>query len=80
MTESELKTIFAEALGIDVGSVTDELAYQTIPQWDSISHMALVAAIEGGCDIMFETQDIVDLSSFAKAKEILAENYEIQIS
>ena len=34
--------------------------------------MALVAAIEGTFNVMLDTDDIIALSSVAKAKEILA--------
>ena len=34
--------------------------------------MALVAAIEEGFDIMIDAEDVIDMSSFAKAKEIVA--------
>lgn len=68
--ESKLKNIFAESLGIDESIVTDSLRYGEIPQWDSVAHMALVAAIEEGFDIMIETEDVIDMSSFEKAKQI----------
>ena len=69
--ESKLKSIFAESLGIDESVVTDNLRYAEIPQWDSVAHMALVAAIEEGFDIMIETEDVIDMSSFEKAKQIV---------
>ena len=69
--EVKLKAIFAESLGIDAAIVTDELLYASIPQWDSVAHMALVAAIEEGFDIMIDTEDVIDMSSFAKAKDIV---------
>jgi acyl carrier protein len=34
--------------------------------------MALIAAIEETYGIMLETEDVIDMSSVAKAKEILA--------
>ena len=34
--------------------------------------MSLVAALEDEFDIMIDTDDIIDLSSFEKGKEILA--------
>ncbi|MNR62464.1 hypothetical protein D3C85_1844960 [compost metagenome] len=49
----------------------DSLAYNSIEQWDSIAHMTLIAAIDEGFDIMMDTDDVIDLSSYAKAKEIL---------
>lgn len=70
--ESKLKSIFAESLGIDESLVTDTLRYAEIPQWDSVAHMALVAAIEEGFDIMIDTEDVIDMSSFEKAKQIVA--------
>lgn len=48
------------------------LKYQDIKAWDSVGHMGLVAAIEEAFDIMMETEDIIDLSSYDKGKEILA--------
>lgn len=67
----KLKAIFVEALGIDETLVTDDLTYNTIEEWDSIAHMALVAEIDDAFDIMLDTDDVLEMSSFAKAKEIL---------
>ncbi len=39
--------------------------------WDSVSHMLLVAELEGAFDIMMDTDDIIGLSSYEKGKEIL---------
>ena len=55
------------------------LKYQDIPQWDSIGHMNLVAAIEDSFDIMMDTDDIVDFNSFEKGMEILKEHYQIEL-
>ena len=56
----------------------DGLKYQDIPAWDSVGHMNLIAAIEDEFDIMMDTDDIIDLSSFEKGMEILASNYDIE--
>ena len=54
------------------------LEYQAIQAWDSVGHMGLVAALEDAFDIMMDTDDIIDFSSFEKGKEILANNYEVE--
>lgn len=77
MNSQKLKTIFSEALGIEESQVTDDLTYNSIPEWDSVAHMALVAEIDDQFDIMMDTDDVLDLSSFAKAKEIL-KKYDIE--
>jgi len=71
MGQDKLRAVFAETLEIPVTSVTDKLAYGVADTWDSISHMALIAAIEVAFDIMIETDDVIDMSSFAKAREIV---------
>lgn len=67
----KLITTFADALNIDPSQIKDDLSYNTIPEWDSVAHMALVAEIDDQFDIMLDTDDVLDMSSFAKAKEIL---------
>ena len=54
------------------------LKYQDIDAWDSVGHMTLVANLEDAFDIMMETDEIIDLSSYEKGQEILAKNYEVE--
>lgn len=54
------------------------LEYQAISEWDSVGHMSLIAALEEAFDIMMDTDDIIDFSSFEKGKEILAK-YDVEI-
>ena len=71
MTNVEkLAKVFADTFGISEAE-TKGLQYQGIEQWDSVGHMTLVAAIEDEFDIQLDTDDIIDMSSFEKAQEIL---------
>lgn len=55
------------------------LKYQDVTSWDSVGHMSLIAALEDAFDIMMDTDDIIDLSSYEKGKEILAkEEYGVE--
>lgn len=54
------------------------LVYQGIEAWDSVGHMGLIAALEDAFDIMMDTDDIIDFSSYEKGKEIL-KKYEIEL-
>jgi len=69
--DQKLKDAFADALSVDQSVITDSLKYQGIPEWDSISHMVLISRIEEAFDISIDTDDVIALSSVAKAKEIL---------
>lgn len=66
---------------IDSFEITEDqlpgLKYQDIQAWDSVGHMGLISALEDAFDIMMDTDDIIDLSSYEKGKEILSKNYDI---
>ena len=53
------------------------LQYQGVELWDSVGHMSLIAALEDEFEIMIDTDDIIDLSSYEKGKEILAK-YDVE--
>ena len=72
MTNNEKLIIcFEDSLNINRDIVIDSLKYQSIPQWDSIAHMSLVAKIEDQFEIMLETEEILDMSSVLQIKKIL---------
>ncbi len=77
MTNTETYNhVFMETLGVS----EDELAgleYLAVPNWDSLGHMNLIACLEEAFDIMMDTDDIIDFSSYEKGKEILAK-YDIE--
>lgn len=78
MTNIERYTkIFVETFEIDENKLND-LQYQDIKEWDSVGHMTLIAALEDAFDIMMDTDDIIDLSSYKRGIEILGENYGIE--
>jgi len=62
---------FASALNVDSVNITDDLKYQGIPEWDSVSHMILISEIEDAFEIAMETDDVIALSSLSEAKRIL---------
>jgi acyl carrier protein len=72
MTNTErFVNCFSSSLNIPPMQIVDTLAYQNIPAWDSVAHMALVAALESEFDIMLDTDDIIGMSSVAVARDIL---------
>ena len=68
--------VFCENLNVTADQLAG-LKYQSVELWDSVGHMTLVAAIEDAFDIMLDTDDIIDLSTYEKGKEIL-KKYDIE--
>jgi len=68
---------FIETFGVEA-SALEELTYMGIEQWDSVGHMSLIAALEDAFDIMMETDDIIDFSSYKKGIELL-KKYQVEM-
>lgn len=75
--QEKYNNAFMEALEVTEDRLAS-LKYQEIQAWDSVGHMGLIAAIEEAFDIMMDTDDIIDLSSYEKGMEILTDNYGIK--
>ena len=73
--DQKLERAFIDGLQLPPGIYSDELRYETIPQWDSTGHMALIVEIEKQFDVMLGMEDIIDMSSVAKTKQILARHH-----
>lgn len=56
----------------------EDLKYQGVELWDSVGHMTLISTLEDTFDIMMETDDIIDFSSYEKGKEILKTKYDVE--
>ena len=70
---------FKNSLNVTSEKINENLKYNEIDEWDSIGHMTLIAALEEEYKITFETDDIIDFSSYKKGIEIL-KKYKINIS
>lgn len=70
-TIDRLRTVFRTSLNLEPDLEVDALEYRAIPQWDSLGHMSLISAMEDEFDIMIDTDDMLDMSSFTKAASLL---------
>ncbi len=77
--EEDYKSIFIESLGINSKDFHQEIKYNEVNEWDSIGHMTLISALEEKFKITFETDDIVDFSSYKEGINIL-KKYKILVT
>jgi acyl carrier protein len=70
--EQKLKDAFIQAIGLPPDTDFSTVQYGQTTGWDSVAHMQLVAEIENSFDIMFSTEQVIDMSSFQKGREIVA--------
>ena len=62
---------FKESLLVDESALAG-LKYQDMHAWDSVGHMALMAALEEEFQIELDIDDIIEFSSYEVGKTILA--------
>jgi acyl carrier protein len=71
LTTDSLKEAFATAIGLTGTADWHSVAYGTTNGWDSMAHMQLVTDLENRFNIMLSTDEVISLSSFDKAKQIV---------
>ncbi len=74
----KLHEIVAKGLLLDIAQVNDALQYNSIPEWDSVAHMTLIANLEDEFGIMLDTDDIIAMSSVGTIREILTK-YDVSV-
>ena len=62
---------FIEVLSLELGQLNEELEYQSVPTWDSVAHMTLMAELEDIFDIELEMDDIVDFGTYMTGFETM---------
>ncbi|MGE7927669.1 acyl carrier protein [Lysinibacillus xylanilyticus] len=72
------KDVFKECFNVTEDQLNETLVYNSIEEWDSVGHMAMVAELEDVFDIMLETDDVIEFSSYTIGIEIL-KKYDVEV-
>ena len=55
----------SEILGVNVEEISEDTEYQSIPQWDSLMHLRLVAEIEDKYGVEIPLDEVPDIKALA---------------
>jgi acyl carrier protein len=66
-----LADVFRRALDLPADVDLATLAYSQHENWDSVGHMVLVAEIEEAFGVLLDTDDVLGLSDYQAAVEVL---------
>lgn len=69
---------FIEVFGAKVEDLNDNYGKDTVDEWDSVHQLSLIAVLEETFDIMFDPEDIMEMTSYANGKALL-KKYEVEI-
>ncbi len=59
-----LKDFLAGQFKVDKDSISEDLSFGDLPQWDSLGHMSLMAAIEDQFGVEVNADAIADLVNY----------------
>lgn len=62
-TFEKVRTIIAETINVSEDVISETLAINDIPEWDSMGNMAIIAALEDKLGIEFPLEDLFELNS-----------------
>lgn len=69
---------FVQVFGAKMEDLNDNYSKETVDEWDSVHQLSLIAEFEETFDIMFDPEDIMEMTSYAKGKELL-KKYEVTL-
>lgn len=73
-----IQGVFTKVFSVETSALNEDFTNDAVEQWDSVTQMALVEAIEDEFDIMLEIDDIYEMNSYNKCLEIL-KKYEVEL-
>ena len=69
---------FVEVFGAKAENLNDNYGKETVEEWDSVHQLSLISELEEAFDIMFDPEDIMEMISYAKGKELL-KKYDVEL-
>ncbi len=60
-TKESVKELIAKVLNVSVSAVDDELAVGDIPEWDSLAHMRIIAALESDLGVVLDIEQTLEI-------------------
>ena len=67
---------FVEVFGAKAEELNDSYSKETVDEWDSVHQLSLITLLEEAFDIMFDPEDIMEMTSYGNGKKLL-EKYQI---
>lgn len=69
--DRRFREVIAAVLGVDAGAISDSDSPRTLPQWDSVTHLSLLLALEEEFGVQFSPDEMAQLSTIGLIRERL---------
>lgn len=61
MNEESVKRLIAEVLEVSLDTITNDLSIGDIPEWDSLAHMKIIAALESSFEVILDIEQTLEI-------------------
>lgn len=65
------QSVFVDIFNVPLEVLNDNFTFANTENWDSITHMSLIADLETVFDVMLDTEEILNFGSYENGKKIL---------
>ena len=70
--DRRFRDVVEAVLGVDGNRITDEDSPRSIPQWDSVTHLQLLLALEAEFGVQFSPEEMAQLNSIGLVRQRLS--------
>lgn len=61
ISEEKIINLIAKILEVEIGIINKELAVGDIPEWDSLAHMRIIAALESDLGVVLDIEQTLEI-------------------
>lgn len=69
---------FVEVFSVEESALGSNFNKDSVDSWDSVHQLNIIALLEESFDIMLDPEDIMELTSYEKGKELMAK-YDVEL-
>ena len=70
--DEQLKEVFAEALDLEIEEIEKDSSQDNLEDWDSLGHLNLISEIEKTFKVKITMDEVMEMTTYAKVKEVLS--------
>mgnify|MGYP006141606311 CR=1 FL=1 len=76
--ETKIKNVMVSLFEMPIEEINNESSHDSIDNWDSLTHMNLIVALEEEFNIEFDDIEITEMMNFKLIREIIANKLAIK--
>jgi acyl carrier protein len=67
----KIKAIMSQVFDVPVEDIGSDASIESIDNWDSVNHMSMIMALEQSYEVLFETEEIIEMVSYRQIVHVL---------